>query len=490
MKKNKKFYLIVASLISIVLTALANSPYSYWLIMWLAPIPLLIACQFGSFRHALYSGFLIGLAMIASTVFAQWHSPLSHYLLVPATLIAGCIYAAVFGLFNLMFRVGPNVLKVLAFPCLVVTAEWLSAFYYTDFPLNIAYSQWHLIMLTQISAITGIYGVTFLISLFASGAAIAIAQFKKRHLSAPALLITVALLLGAFIVNFTQTIYSVAPTTIPIGMVSLPQTHAERMSPALAIKQLHRALPAIEKLAASGAKLILLPEQYLTINDTNKDVVYNFLRNVAHLNHVDLAVGINSQGPHSQQNIVDIYNAKGEHLGRYKKQNLSYRDKKTLAGHQLALLNIGNVKLGVAIGEDINQPQLARAYGKQGINILLVSALDHGNNHWQQAVPGIFRGIENGNSVIRNAQNGWMSVSSISGVVLSREKSDTAVKAVLWNVEVAHFATVYTQYGNFLPWLCLVIVLLWLAIANKRLLPQKNPPETDPMSGRLGAQTK
>jgi apolipoprotein N-acyltransferase len=151
---------VLLAVLTGVLFALSLPPFSQAWLAWFATAPLLIAAQG---RRPLER---IGLGLIAGVVSGFIHVGLKGdttarlYGYLPYWYVTGifCVQAVASSGIRTRWQGLPWVLFV---ACLGVVLEWLTAF--TPLPVTIALSQYQSIGLIQIAAISGMWGISFLL---------------------------------------------------------------------------------------------------------------------------------------------------------------------------------------------------------------------------------------------------------------------------------------------------------------------------------------
>lgn len=479
MLKPSTFTCIIYFILACILTWVASVSGTSFLWMWFAPIPLLLIALTQKTRSTVISAVVVGGLSLLPMAIAEWHNPGTHSALMEDVIIAGIVNGFVLWLFQKIFRVGGKPLGVLIYPCLMVVSQFFLMLYSPNLSSNIVISQMNFWWVLQLCALTGHWGVIFLISLFAAGIAIALVHFKKLSILIPTVLITLFLLVLSFVFALLR-LDSATPNTPRFGLIHLPQTSAERASPALALQQLNRVAPSVQQLAKAGDAVILLPEDFLTVIPQNQSQVAQKLSEMAKANKVLLVLGLQLFQNNTRENVAWITGSNGQALGQYRKQHLNRKlDRQTLVGNQIAVINFHGHRYGVAIGTDLVHPRPAKDYGKQQIQLMLIPAMQGG----RFADISIIRGIENGYSVIRNAADGTFTAADSTGALLLNEQHITKLKAQSAVFYPYAKKTFYQTWGNAFAWLCLIILLPWFFRAYWFYFQKPKPPKSNPDLG-------
>src|SRR5438105_4649254 len=158
---------------------------NYWYLLWFAPIPVLLVSFQSSAKQAFvfaFAAYLIGRL--------SW---LSYLLMVlPAalailfTVLLPLIFAFIIILTRKIVLIKQNALSAFAFPVLWSSFEFLLFKFSADGTAgSIAYSQSNFLPVVQITSVTGILGITFLVTLFSSAVAVAIYYRNNKNMIVP-----------------------------------------------------------------------------------------------------------------------------------------------------------------------------------------------------------------------------------------------------------------------------------------------------------------
>src|SRR5258706_1123584 len=209
----------------------------------------------------------------------------------------------------------------------------------------------------------------------------------------------------------TQSMFRVAA----IQMASGPHVQAN----------LQEAGRLIELAAATGARIIALPEYFaiMGMKDTDKVAarerdgdgpIQNFLAGEARRHRVWIVGGsvpLESSMPEKVRNSCLVYNGEGKRVARYDKIHLfgfdmgqeRYTEERTIEpGKAVCTVDSPYGKLGISVCYDLRFPELYRAMGDVDL-ILVPSAFTEttGKAHWDTLIRA--RAIENVTYVIASA---------------------------------------------------------------------------------------
>lgn len=112
---------------------------------------------------------------------------------------------------------------------------------------------------------------------------------------------------------------------------------------------------------------------------------------------------------------------------------------------------------GVAICKDLDFPAWLRAYGQRGVRFLAVPAWDFVRDGRLHSRMAVVRGVENGFTIARSAQEGVVTFSDAYGRILG-ERSSATDPQIVQSISPGPGATVYTRYGDWFGWANLVLL--------------------------------
>lgn len=185
----------------------------------------------------------------------------------------------------------------------------------------------------------------------------------------------------------------------------------------------------IELAAATGARIIALPEYFciMGMKDTDKVAVRErdgegpiqaFLAEQARAHKVWIVGGtvpLEASSPDKVRNACLVYNQAGERVARYDKVHLfgfemgqeRYTEERTIEpGKAVCVVDSPYGKLGISVCYDLRFPELYRAMGEVDL-IMVPSAFTEttGKAHWDTLIRA--RAIENLAYVVAPAQGGY-----------------------------------------------------------------------------------
>jgi apolipoprotein N-acyltransferase len=451
----KRLFVIAGIIISGICLYLSNGLNgNIWYLLWIAPVPVLIISFNSSWKQTFLISFLASLIGRLS-----WFSYLvSVAFLMPAiiiTLILPLIFALIMVITRRVVIKISSWISMFVFPAFFTTFEFLLMNLSSDGTAgSIAYSQSDVIPLIQIASVTGVLGITFLVTMIPSAIAV-IWYYRKKKLSfgyfagIPVFFLVSVLLFGIIRINGKS-----EKSIIKVGLVSLDEKfHNITDKP-----DLQKEIPVAEsygkevaRLAAQGAELIVLPERAININKETENSVISILSKAAKESHVFIVTGYTNFRTDQPRNSSLVINSEGIVVTDYNKAHLvTGLERQFTPGSQIGLFNIGNIHTGTAICKDLDFPDYIKKYGKSNISILLVPAWDFVKDDWLHSRMAVLRGVENGFSEIRTARKGRLTISDCYGRVTSEANSSNGKEtSLVGEVFLEKRNTFYTRFGDW-----------------------------------------
>jgi apolipoprotein N-acyltransferase len=171
----KKLLKYLPAVLSGILIMLAFPMFDLYLLAWAAFIPLLLSLWKKTPGEAFQAGFVFGIVYFFGTLYWIYHSinyygGLSLVSSLSVVLLLCCylsMYPAVFAYFFSSFIKKTKMPALLIGPVLWVVLEFIRSYAFTGFPWSsIGYSQYKFLPVIQVSDITGVYGISFLVLAF------------------------------------------------------------------------------------------------------------------------------------------------------------------------------------------------------------------------------------------------------------------------------------------------------------------------------------
>jgi len=432
-----------------------------WPLLWLAPFPTLLVCLDKRPWPGLAA---TALAWFVGT-FSFW-AYFRHLQLPPAAflVIAGAICAAMTLaalLFRILVRKGAVWIGLLAFPAVVVSFEYLRNISTPHGTAgSLAYTQLHFLPFLQLASVTGPWGMTFLLMLLPASLAIAAHLRRVRVLVVSCALLAVVLIFGLM-----RLAVSGSGQKVSIGLIA---SDAETGVAAgnNANDLLARYATAAHRLAAQGARIIVLPEKLAGVIANGQGEEGNAaLQRTADDTGATIIAGevFTQAGAHYNQ--ARVFRPETQPLAYNKRHMLPpFEDALTPGATTLTFAGAAGL-YGVAICKDMDFTPLLRDYGRDAVELMLVPAWDFNVDRAWHGHIAVMRAVEDGFGLVRSARNGYLTVADSRGRILAEERSDAQMpfSALLATVPVEHTPTIYLRLGDWFAWVACALVAASIA---------------------------
>jgi apolipoprotein N-acyltransferase len=483
---------LAATAVSATLFYLGTGEKPFWWATWLAPLPLLLVAPrlrataaFGTSAAAWFVGGLNMLHYVRNilslpnkalelTPGSAWFSVLL-FMVLPA-----CAFGLAVVLFRSCARRRTLWHAVLVFPSAWVVVEYLSSMFSPHGTFgSLAYTQMAVLPLLQITSVTGLWGICFLIFLVpAAITALFVVDdtlANKRTLAAGiTAILALVVAFGAWRMHANPGIGAEAHVEVGLVASDLPANLDISDPGGQTRRKMHDYLLNSGPLIDRGAKVVILPEKLgVTVPATSKDDDVLF-QSFADRGNADVLLGIIRLSGTHLLNEARLYEPQHSAPRTYDKHHMlpAFESQLTPGVSELYIERPSGL-WGVAICKDMDFPDLSRKYGSAGIGLLLVPAWDFGDDDWLHARMAVMRGVESGFSIARSAKEGLLTVSDSCGRILAHQSSKaSAFSSLSFDAPVHHVATLYVRYGNWFAWVCITLVLVMglpVTVSRKRL---------------------
>jgi apolipoprotein N-acyltransferase len=381
-------------------------------------------------------------------------------------LTAGVALAAAVLLFRALILRGAVWRGLLAYPALWVTFEYLRNLTTPHGSAgSFAYSQLQFLTFLQLSSITGPWGMSFILLLFA--AALALGLHSRARSPKVALrvvgtgvgVVLAVLLFGAVRLAIPQT------EKVKVGLIASDAgTNLTVADPGQDTERLFRDYAReAEKLAASGAQVIVMPEKLGVTLEGKEGATDAILQAVADQTRATVVAGVVQVDLPAKYNEARVYVPRAA-VQRYDKEHMLPPFESNLTpGTSLVTLPRLQKTWGVAICKDMDFASPARRYGAAGAGLMLVPAWDFNVDAAWHGHIAVMRGVEDGFSIARAAKNGFLTVSDNRGRIVGEVRSGSAPFATLLvDVPSQHSRTVYQALGDWFAWVAIALLVLGL----------------------------
>ncbi|NOY54228.1 MAG: apolipoprotein N-acyltransferase [Deltaproteobacteria bacterium] len=500
------------ALISGILLTLSFPRFSLSGLAFVALIPILYAVTRCDRKNSsFFSGFIAGLVFYLGTIYwltvtMERYGDLPRVFSLMILLLLSSYLALYFGIFA--WGVGrmerQRIPLLIGAPPLWVALEYARGHLLTGFPWALlGYSQYKNLLLIQVSDVTGVYGVGFLVVLINVVFYEVLRSLKRRErfrhlvvsLGGVILLLLFVAAYGAIRLRSCRN--SVPEATIRVGIVQGNIEQKEKWDPAFREKILSILTRLSRRTLAEKPDLIIWPEAavpfFFTADRENQSRLLALIDDLG----VDLLFGSPDlrirKGKEEYFNSVFLVSPGARLRGKYDKLHLvpfgEYVPLRRALffvhplidqigdmtpGRRITLMETDKGKCGTPICYEIILPDLVRRFVKEGADFIATLTNDdwfgRSSAPYQHFSMAVFRAVENRVPLVRAANSG------ISGAVMPDGRIAHATKIFMedaFTVDLPlrqHSRTLYTRFGDVFAWLCIVCAVLLLA---RTFLPMK-----------------
>jgi apolipoprotein N-acyltransferase len=336
---------------------------------------------------------------------------------------------------------------------------------------SIAYSQTTNLALLQILSVTGLWGVTFLVAWFASTlAGLATLAHVSRRTLAPAL-VFLGVFVGVMGWGELRLAEAGAPSTVRVAAISPRASDGFHFIEAVGDRCLdHRCEPfraraaliqdellqSSRREAMAGARIILWSEDAGTTFKADEPTFVERGRALAREQRVTLimALQVLTPGAPLAENRVVVAGPDGEIEARYEKSRPVPGDPDLPGNGLIPMARTAAGRVATAICFDLDFPPLMRQVGRSAADAIMAPASD-----WREIDPlhaemAVFRGIENGASLVRATRRGLSIATDPYGRRIGAlDFFSAADRTLIANIPDHGVRTIYAVIGDLFDWL-------------------------------------
>ena len=482
MKSNRQSYLVLA--IGAILMLFSNGRWIIPLATWVSPIFFL---RFMRLQKPWKGFLLVALSMAIVNTITWWKiipAPPRVYFFTTALIMQ--VFALCFLADRLLATRVNRIFSTLVFPVMWCTTEYLSSLNPTKASwTSLAYTQAGNLPLMQLTAITGIWGISFLITWFASivnwiwAKNFSWNEFRKEA-------ITFVCVAGGIFLFGTVRLNLSASSTRSIRTASIVQARnitadlkTCKWTDANGLNKYHNEiednlLEKTQQAARAGAKMILWQECAGTIPKNEEKKFIERATTLAAQEKIYLLMTLWSVPDdfpkHLVENKMVIIDQDGQIQFVYVKNNPVPEAEPIMKGiTPMPLLKTLYGNIAAAICYDGDFPNFIRTAGKNKTEVMFLPA-----NDWKNIDPihtnmAITRAIENGFSLVHPAGQGLSVATDSRGRIISSMDYFNSDEQIMYaDVPAQYSFTLYPLTGDVFAWLCIAgSVIFLLAVVFK-----------------------
>lgn len=491
-------------------TPLVSDRLSY---LWLVIAAVMLVFTYGMYRNLLAAGlayifllrfmrsrkvgvgYLLAMAaLIVANTISWWNMDTS---LPPVGrmifgLIVGAIYSIPLLLDRVLVRRFRGFATTMVFPVLVTGFEFLGMW---PNPLttsgSLAYSQHGAAFLSQITSITGLWGLTFLVTWFAAVVNWLWAEGMnwmriRRGLAIYVGVMFLVLVYGVVRLNYflpqsgTVRIHGVVETDYTREewnktILPLSETSPEQFR-AITQPTFERYLQATIRGAEAGAQIVVWPELAIEGFQNDVNATIEEARNIAHREGIYLVIGTgvvppsDPKHPYLDANKLIVIGPDGKILVDQVKYGCGST---RIYNFDIQTIDTPYGRLAGVICCDLDYPYVVRQVSQKGVDILVVPAFEPTPENLiahSQMAP--FRAIENGVSIFRITIQGLsMAIDPFGREIGSMNDTAADQRVLVTQLPNQRVFTIYSVVGELFGWLMvasMAFIILWAIIRGRK----------------------
>ncbi|MDC7126123.1 MAG: hypothetical protein PQJ46_11190 [Spirochaetales bacterium] len=451
---------------------ISNGRIAIPLAAWVAPVFFLKAIR----KTPLLPAFLLGTASYAGSYAISWNGMVPISWLPP--LIGLLWFIPIIADRFIVPRL-PHFLASFVFPSAMVVIEFINALVN---PMgtwsSIAYSQYGLSSILQLSSIGGTYIITFLVSWTA---AVITGWWElewnvyhcKKQLAVLAFIIIISIIWG----NLRIHRISRREGTISVASVTTEEhprqkwgelgdlVDAGEFSAAADLRHIQneKAFDWLGLLAGTKADAVFTHEMAFSTDSKGEKVLLEEASKKAREIGTWVVFSFEVSEPELRyENRVTVFSPEGYAVSeQYKFGGAAIEGFTTVGDGEPSNFTIENSKIAVYICWDMDFPRIVRKLGKEKFDIVIVPAAD-----WREIDPmhtrmAVFRAVENGVSMVRQTAEGLSLACDPAGTTISKLDHFTAGRLEMFSeVPAKGVWTFYSLAGDWFAWLSVLMFLL------------------------------
>jgi len=458
---------------------------------WIAFIPIIYSSLRNRVKHSLVYGFVCG--FICNLISLYWMFPFIKYntntiqAIIVSVLL--CSYLAIFfsiwtSLISFVRRYFIPILLALYVASSWVLLEFLRTYLFTGFGWNLlGYSQISFPYIIQISDITGVYGVSFVIILVNILIYYWLRNKKEKIYLLSAISIVFCLSIYGYIkIDKYSNPYG---DKISVGIIQPNIDQYKKWDKNYVDEILSTIKQNVSIFENENIDLIVYPETTLPGYLQYETNIIDFIKEVSKFSKLSL-VGGASYNDKNIYNSIFAITKDGLFLDKHDKNHLVIFGefipfRKILSKYFGILNSLGdyakgkymnvftyeNFSVGSTICSENFFPNLSRELVLNGAKILT----NHTNDAWffdsfapyQHFVMNVFRAIENRKNVIVSANTGLSAIIDSAGKVSKLTNINENVSLISEAYQNSDIS-IYTKIGNVFSYICIIFVIFMVTI--------------------------
>ena len=400
-------------------------------------------------------------------------------------MLFGALYGFVFLVDRIFWNKINGFKATLVFPLAYTSLDFLSNLF-NPFGTTgaLGYSQIEFLSFSQLASITGMWGMTFMITWFGSVVSWCLLHKKnrKKGLIVYASILTIILVFG----NFRLT------TSLEKGTVQISSMHthdkniggyemwkSRSKNDTIAFRKISKRIiqDLINKTsveADAGSKIIVWSEISAEILKSDENELIEMLKSLSREKNIYIMTNLLTIVPKGQkpENKILMFTPTGDIVIEHFKFGGNFLEGSVEGDKTIKTIETKYGKVAGIICWDADFPSIVKQIGKSKTDILLIPASDWKEIDPLHTIVAVYRGIENGCSVVRQTRNGLSIMTDSRGKTISQlDHFSTENWVMMGQVPNKRIWTLYPLIGDLFGWLSIIGlgVMLFFGIRRKRL---------------------
>lgn len=449
---------------------------------WIAPVFILRACRRSPIGLALLAGF----PLYATAFTLSWRG------MIPVPWLAPLIGAVSFLPFvadRLLYSRVPKAAASLIYPSALVVLELVNSL---ANPMgtwgSVAYTQYGLPAFMQLASLGGTASISFLVSW---GASVLAGLWMGGWNSTPdrRLVVVLGAVLLAVSIWGSLRIHRIARIegTLAVASVTtekqprqlwdeagrLKKTNDWNAIRTLRSRQNGEAFRSMDELAAFEPAVVFTHETAFATDTAGEDSLLADASRHARTLGAWLVLSFEVSDPDGRyEDRVVVFSPHGDlAAGQFKYGGAVIEGFTTAGDGNPAIFEVDGARVATYICWDMDFPRIVRRLGRNNVDVVLVPGAD-----WREIDPmntrlAVFRAIENGVSLVRQAAEGLSLACDPAGTTIAMMDHFTARRLNLYSqVPARGVRTLYSVAGDWVAWLSLIClaVLIGLSLFERK----------------------
>ena len=466
----------------------SNGRFSFAPAAWLYPVFML---QVSRKSSKIYSCLIIPLIVAVCSQLSFWKftydDPSNILFFLP--FILGLLMGLLFFIDRLLYSKVNGFSSTLIFPFLYTSFDFSLNLFNPFGTLGVlAYSQHDFLCFSQLASVTGIWGLTFMITWSAAVVYWVIDGYQRWQNIRRGITIYLFILLSVLV-------YGSARLNIPLpyGTVRIAGIHThDKNIEGKAMREcldkqdstgfkrisdtiIQRLIQATINEANAGSRIIVWSEISPKILKKDEDSLFNVFKALAKQQKIYLVATpftIAAKGAKSE-NKIWLFSPKGSLLLKHYKYGGNFMEGTVEGDKMIKAVSTEYGTLSAIICWDGDFPSIVKQVGQLNTDILFIPASDWKEIDPAHSIVSIYRGIENGCSVVRQTRNGLSIMTDARGKIIAQmDHFETHTWITVGQVPTKKRFTLYPMIGDLFGWFsfiglaCFILKDIYARIGN------------------------